>query len=222
MSLDATFFRKAKRANRAIEITDTEAVIPAVKNSAEIRVALPNRRLKTFEERIESIEENREKISEIEETVEIERKKLLELVKTYKLVGAGVPEVVAQNIKIKELMERRSALARPGVWIEEIKGLTLKDVFESKRDVRKIGVPVYQVKRRVEPITSLYVDIGATAAAATIQAEGVAATAATQVAKMTADAAKTAAEAAKKTADATKGAIIGRKMTFKLKKAPGV
>lgn len=235
--LDSKFFRKAKRVNRAVEITDTEAVIPAVRDSAEIRVALPNRRPKTFEERTEVIATRREGIAALEEEIEVERKKLLELVKTYKAVGAGVAEVVVQNLKIKELMEQRAALARPETWIETLESLTLKDVFASKRDVRKIGAPVYQVKRRVEPITSLYVDLGAAGQAATAQAEQTAATLAQKTAQKiaAAKAQATAAaqagptvqktiaeqqaeEAAQKTAKAAQGAIIGRKMAFKLKK----
>lgn len=235
--LDSKFFRKAKRVNRAVEITDTEAVIPAVRDSAEIRVALPNRRPKTFEERQQVIDGRRQEIAVLEEQIEVERKKLLELVKSYRAVGAGVADVVVQNLKIKELMEQRSALARPETWIEELEGLTLKDVFASKRDVRKIGSPVYQMKRRVEPITSLYVDLGAAGQAATVQAEQAAATLAQKTAAQKAQAAKAQAtaaqtgptvqktiaeqqaeEAAQKTAKAAQGAIIGKKISFKIKK----
>jgi hypothetical protein len=44
----------------------------------------------------------------------------------------------------------------------------MKDVFESKRDIRKLGkgVLVHQIKRRVEPISSLYIDLEAAAVAA--------------------------------------------------------
>jgi hypothetical protein len=228
MALDAKFFRKAKRANRAVEITDTEAIIPAVNANPERRVALPNRRLKTFEERQEALEVRRGNIEVLEEIIENERKKLLELVKSYRLVGAGAADVVVQNQKIKELMERRSALARPEVWIEDIKGLTLKDVFESKRDVRKIGnnVSVYQVKRRVEPITSLYVDVAVAAAdavtrAETEEAERIAATiaadAAKKVAKTAAAIKATEAPVGRTAEQAAQGAIIGKKL-FTLKK----
>jgi hypothetical protein len=219
MSLDAKFFRKAKKVNRAVEITDTEAIIPAVRDAAEIRVPLPNRRLKTFEERKEAIDIRYEEIATVEEDIEVERKKLLELVKTYKSVGTGAADVVVQNTKIKELMERRSKLARPQVWIEELKGLTLKDVFESKRDTRKIGknASVYQVKRRVEPITSLYVDIGKAAAAATVKAEETAAATAT-VAAATVQAAKAVA---KTVSDVAKGVIIGTKIAKVKVPGPG-
>jgi hypothetical protein len=228
MALDAKFFRKAKKANRAVEITDTEAIIPAVKTNPEIRVALPNRRIRTFEERQEALEVRRGNIEELEEKIEVERKKLLELVKSYRLVGAGAADVVVQNQKIKELMERRSALARPEIWIEDLEGLTLKDVFESKRDIRKIGknVSVYQVKRRVEPITSLYVDVGVAAAdavtrAETEEAERIAATIAADAAKKvakTAAAIKATEAPVERTAEqAAQGAIIGKKL-FTLKK----
>jgi hypothetical protein len=220
MALDATFFRRARRSNRAVEITDMEAVIPAVKDKAEIRVPLPNRRLRTLDERKEALDARTVQIRAIEEEIEVERKKLLELVKAYKLVGAGVPEVVVQNQKIKELMERRSALARPGVWIEQINGLTLMDVFESKRDTRKVadGAPVFQVKRRVEPITSLYVDVGLAAAQAVVEAEdeedkAAQASAIAQTAQAKATVPKTAAQAAQ-------GAIIGKRVITLKKKTP--
>lgn len=219
MALDSKFFRKARRSNRAVEITDMEAVIPAVKDAAEIRVPLPNRRIRTFDERKEELDARTVQIRAIEEEIEVERKKLLELVKAYKLVGSGVPDVIAQNQKIKELMERRSALARPGVWIEQIDGLTLVDVFESKRDTRKVadGSPVYQVKRRVEPITSLYVDVGLAAAQAVVQAEDEEAQA-TQASATQAQTAK--ATLPKTAAQAAQGAIIGKRViTLKKKTA---
>lgn len=225
MSLDAKFFRKAKRANRAIEITDTEAVIPAVRDAAEIRVPLPNRRIKTFEERQEIIDGRREEIAALEEEIEVERKKLLAVVKAYKTTGTGVAESVVQNLKIKELMERRSALAYPETWIEELKGLTLKDIFESKRDNRKIGknVSVYQVKHRVEPISSLYVDLGLAAAASTVKVEAKAAAtvkAATVAGTLSAMADTVLAPVANAAAAAT-GAIIGRKIKIKKTAAAG-
>jgi hypothetical protein len=108
-------------------------------------------------------------------------------------------------------MEKRSNVARPEKWIEELEGLSLKDVFASKRDDRKIGAPVYQVKRRVEPIASLYVDLGAAAAAA----EAVVEAPALPTIKP-----KTAVAAAPKTAaEAAQGAIIGqKKVVLKSKK----
>lgn len=223
MALDAKFFRKAKKVNRAVEITDTEAVIPAVKDGAEIRVALPNRRILTFDERKEKLKARNELIAALEEEIEIERKKLMDLTNTYKITRTGVAEVVVQNQKVKEMMERRSALARPEVWIESIEGITLKDIFESKRDTRKIAgnASLYQVKRRVEPITSLYVDIGAAAAAAVVKAEQEEAKeiedrmtqeAAAKAAKTAAAIAKTAAPVQRSAAEAAEGAIIAKKM----------
>ena len=92
--LDAKFFRKAKKVNRAVEITDTHAVIPAVKDSPEIRVALPNRRPKTMEERGEILEERFSQISELEQEIEVERRRLMELIKAYRATPvAGVTEV---------------------------------------------------------------------------------------------------------------------------------
>lgn len=157
-TLDAKFFRKANKLNRAVEITDTEAFIPAVKESPEIRVALPNRRLKSFEERSDEVSNRLDQIEILEAQIEIQRKTLLDLINTYKTTQSGVAEVVSQNQKVQELMRKRSVLNHPQKWIEELRGLNFKDVFESKRDQRKIGADVYQVKRRIEPILSLYVD----------------------------------------------------------------
>jgi hypothetical protein len=200
--LDAKFFRKAKKVNRAVEITDNQAFIPAVKDSPEIRVPLPNRRPKTIEERTAELSERIVEISGVEEQIEVERKALLELVKAFKS-GGPASEVVAQNLKVKALMEKRSSLARPAKWIEELEGLSFKDVFASKRDDRKIGTPVYQIKRRVEPISSLYVDLAGEAAAA--EPEVIApALLAPKEPTVKPSAPKTVAEAAQ-------GAIIGQK-----------
>ena len=234
--MDASFFRKAKKANRAVEYTDSEAVIPAVSGGAEIRVALPNRRPLTLEERQEAIQKRHGEIAALEDEIESERKILLEYVKAYKADGSAY-NVVVQNLKIKSLMERRSALAHPEKWIEAIPGLTLKDIFESTRDTRKIGykADVFQVKRRVEPITSLYVDLGAAAAKAALDAEeqdaatmaiSAATSAATKTAKAIATSVATAARAATGGTDAlaiaaakaTTGAIIGQRKVIKLKK----
>ena len=176
--LDAKFFRKAKKVNRAVEITDTQAVIPAVKDSPEIRVALPNRRPKTMEERGEVLEERFSQISELEQEIEVERRRLMELTKAYRATPvagvsevAGVAEIVVQNLKIQNLMDRRRSLRYPEAWIESLGGLTLVDVFASKRDARKLDAYVYQVKNRVEPIESLYVDLGGAGARANAEAE---------------------------------------------------
>uniref|UniRef100_A0A6C0DI88 Uncharacterized protein n=1 Tax=viral metagenome TaxID=1070528 RepID=A0A6C0DI88_9ZZZZ len=208
--LDAKFFRKAKKVNRAVEITDNQAFIPAVRDSPEIRVNLPNRRLKTFEERKAEIEERNTEISTLEDEIEKERKTLLDLIKNYHK-GGPVSEVVSQNLKVKGLMEKRSSLARPDKWIEELEGLSFKDVFASKRDDRKIKVPVYQIKRRVEPITSLYLDLGAAAEAAEPVLEA-----------PPLPAVKPATPTPKTAAEVAQGAIIGQKKTIlKLKKTAG-
>ena len=176
--LDAKFFRKAKKVNRAVEVTDTYAVIPAVKDSPEIRVPLPNRRPKTMEERGEVLEERFSQISELEQEIEVERRRLMELTKSYRAAPvagvtrvAGVAEIVVQNLKIQNLMDRRRSLRYPEAWIESLGGLSLVDVLASKRDARKLDAIVYQVKNRVEPIESLYVDLGAAAAMANAEAE---------------------------------------------------
>ena len=206
--LDVKFFKKAKKVDRAIEITDNEAIIPAVKDSPEIRVKLPNRRLRTIEERKAIQEERVNKLTEVEEEIEVERKRLLTLVKTFNQTNSGASEVVAQNLKIQGLMEKRSAIDRPEKWIEDIAGLTLKDIFESKRDIRKIGsgVVVHQIKRRVEPITSLYIDFEAEAKAVepVIEAPPLEAQ---------------SVQAPKTTEQVAQGVIIGRRTLLKKKPA---
>lgn len=204
--LDVKFFKKAKKVDRAIEITDNEAYIPAVKDNPEIRVKLPNRRLRTTEERQGILEERIDKLSAIEEEIEVESKQLLALVKSYNEGASGASEVVAQNLKVRSLMEKRSAIDRPEKWIEDLPGLTMKDVFESKRDIRKLGkgVIVHQIKRRVEPISSLYVDLEAAAVAAEPAVE------APSLEPSVTQAPKTPAEIAQ-------GVIIGRRTLSKKK-----
>jgi hypothetical protein len=170
--LDAKFFRKAKKVNRAVELTDTQAVIPAVKDSPEIRVPLPNRRLKTMEERGEALAARFDEISELEENIDVERRRLMELIKAYKESShAGVSEIVVKNLEIQKLMDRRRTLRYPQTWIESIAGITLVDILASKRDLRMVGGELYQVKNRVEPIESLYIDLGAAGARATVRDE---------------------------------------------------
>ena len=161
--LDAKFFRKAKKVNRAVEITETQAYIPAVKDSPEVRVPLPNRRIKTMDEREAELTARYENIVALEEDIERERKSLIALTASYRELGSGAADVVVQNQKVRDLMERRKGMAYPESWIEEIGGVSRKDVFESKRDQRKVlGGMFYQIKRRVEPLSSLYVDLGIT------------------------------------------------------------
>jgi hypothetical protein len=213
--LDVKFFRKAKKVNRAVEITDNYAIIPAVKDSAEVRVPLPNRRLKTIEERQAEQEERLAKLTSIEEQVEIERKGLLDLIKVYRQTKTGAANVVIQNLKVKELMEQRSRLVRPEKWIEELDGLSFKDIFASKRDDRKIGSAVLQVKRRVEPISSLYVDLGAEADKSEVVAEE-------EKAPEPAASVLGLAPPAKSAAEVAQGVIIGKRVLTKKKSvAPG-
>jgi hypothetical protein len=119
------------------------------------------------------------------------------------------------NLKVQGLVERRSSLVTPQKWIEEIPGLTLKDVFASKRDIRKIGSSVYQIKRRVEPIESLYVDVGAQAEDAVTKAQEPSIlstlTGALGTTQQTVEQPKTQTEQAQ-------GAIIGQRRVLKTKK----
>ena len=127
--------------------------------------------------------------------------------------GGPASEVVAQNLKVLALMERRSALVRPQKWLEEIDGLSLKDVFQSKRDVRKIGAPVYVLKRRLEPITSLYVDLGMAAELAEPDVEAPPLPAVKP--KSSAPGAASGAPAPEKpNEDVAKGVMIGQKKTI--------
>ena len=165
--LDDKFFRRAKKLNRAVEITDNHAFIPAVRDSPEIRVPLPNRRPKTMEERQTDLDAIMEQIGGLDEEIEVQRKQLIELAKRYSSLKSGAAEVVVQNLKIQALMEKRKALQYPERFISELEGITLKDIFQSKRDTRKLsgGGRVFQINHRVEPITSLYVDLEPTSGA---------------------------------------------------------
>ena len=214
------FFKKAKKVDRAIELRDNEAVIPAVKERAEVRARLPNRRLLSFEERSEIIQQRKEQINTLEEEIEVERKILLEAVKAFETTKSGASDVVSQNIKIHTLIEKRSRLSRPEIWIETISGLTLKDVFASKRDDRKIGADMYQVKRRVEPILSLYVDLEAPAAESAEQVQQVqeaGPVGGTGIAAALSSIAKSVLP--KSEESVAQGVIIGQKRVIKTKKA---
>ena len=215
--VDAKFFRRAKKLNRAVEITDSHAYIPAVRDSPEIRVPLPNRRLKTMEERQTFLDERVEGIGALDEEIEVERRVLIDLTRKYTALKSGAADVVVQNLKIQGLMEKRKSLQYPERFIEELKGVTLKDIFQSKRDMRKVeGGKLYQIKHRVEPITSLYVDLESGATGGEEGSED-------YTAPATLFSAPTVATAKAKTAEETKvGAIIGQAQTkkkFTLKKA---
>ncbi len=216
--LDAKFFRKAKKVNRAVEITETQAYIPAVKDSPEIRVALPNRRLKTMEEREAELTARYENIATLEEDIERERKSLNALISNYRELGSGAADVVVQNQKVRDLMERRKGMAYPQIWIESLSGVTRTEVFESKRDTRKLpgGGTVYQVKRRVEPISSLYVDnVSTDADSSAAAADSEQSIVIPSVGLPSVSVAKTAQEVA---ADTKRGAIVQqvKKKSFKV------
>ena len=214
--LDAKFFRRAKKVNRAVEITDNYAVIPAMKDSPEIRVPLPIRRPLTFEEREAELIKRHEEISEIEKLIEVERKRLMERVQSFRDTKSGAADVVVQNLKIRDLVVKRNAISYGEKWIEDIENLTLKDIFESTRDTRSIGLPLYQIKRRVEPITSLYVDLAAAADAAANELE--ADTLASLVPKKTPAVAVARTPTPITEEEVKKGAIIAQtKKSFKLK-----
>jgi hypothetical protein len=217
--VDAKFFRRAKKLNRAVEITDSHAYIPALRDSPEIRVPLPNRRPKTMEERQAALDERAEGIGALDEEIEVERRVLIDLTRKYDTLKSGAAEVVVQNLKIQALMEKRKSLQYPERSIEVLTGVTLKDIFQSKRDTRKVdGGKVYQITHRVEPITSLYVDLtstsGATGAATATGGE------ATLAAPLASLFTAPAATAKPKTAEESKvGAIIAQtKKVLKLKK----
>ena len=225
--LDAKFFRRAKKVNRAVEITDNHAIIPAVRDAPEIRVSLPNRRLKTMEERQATLDARLADITALEEQIEVERKKLMALTNTFRDTKTGGAEVVVQNMKVSHLMSQRNSIKVQTQWIEEVAGLTLKDIFESARDVRKIGADLFQVKRRGEPIETLYVDLAKAAADEEVAQEATllgSLVPKKTKAKTVATAAAAAPTVAATAADVRQGAIVAQtKKVFKLKAtgAPG-
>ena len=206
-TLDRQFFRKVTRRRRTLEFTTNEVILPAVKDEPEIRVALPNRRERTIDERIANLAERTANVTFLDEEIETERKKLAEIVRRYKAGQAAVSEVVILNESVRGLMERRSTLARPDTWIEGDDTLTYKDIFMRERDLKKLKWEVFMLKRRVEPISSLYVDVVVPVV------EGAAAPSAAPVAP-----APSAAPVAPAVVQApATGAIIGRRV-LKLKK----
>ena len=206
-TLDRQFFRKVTRRRRTLEFTANEVILPAVKDEPEIRVALPNRRERTIDERIANLAERTANVTFLDEEIETERKQLAEIVRRYKAGQAAVSEVVILNESVRGLMERRSTLARPDRWIEGDDTLTYKDIFMRERDLKKLKWEVFMLKRRVEPISSLYVDVVVPVV------EGAAAPSAAPVAP-----APSAAPVAPAVVQApATGAIIGRRV-LKLKK----
>jgi hypothetical protein len=219
--LDAKFFRRAKKLNRAVEITDSHAYIPAVKDSPEIRVPLPNRRLKTMEERQAAIDERTDEIGALDEEIEVERRALIDLTRKYNTLKSGAADVVVQNLKIQALMEKRKGLQYPERFIAELTGITLKDIFQSKRDMRKVDV--VQIRHRVEPITSLYVDLTSAATSAGTglgEAAGTSAATADEEVEFapTVNPTPKPKTAQEKAEQAKVGAIVQTKKVLKLKK----
>jgi hypothetical protein len=160
-------------------------------------------------------------IQVLDEEIELERKKLLDAVKSYKLLNSGAAEVVGLNQSVSRLMERRSTLARPDTWIEDVYGLNYTDIFLRDKDVRKLGFPVYQLKRRVEPISSIYVDQQNVDGTTTTDTSAIASSASGVAPSANAtDVAPTAVTTGPKQTVAT-GSIIGRRV-LKLKSKPQV
>lgn len=210
-ALDRQFFRKVAKTRKRLEFTTTDAILPAVDDQPEIRVPLPNRRELTMEEREALVLARFDQVRELDEKIEDERKKLADAIRQHKNGAGSVSAVVLLNESVGGMLTQRSLLARPDTWIETVEGLNFKDIFLRARDVRKLGWDLYQLKRRVEPISSLYVDVApvaATVAAAGAPAAGAPAPAA-PVAQVQAQAPKQSAATA---------AIVGKRV-LKLKKA---
>lgn len=207
-ALDRQFFRKVAKTRKRLEFTTTDAILPAVDDQPEIRVPLPNRRELTMEEREALVLARFDQVRELDEKIEDERKKLADAIRQHKNGAGSVSAVVLLNESVGGMLTQRSLLARPDTWIETVEGLNFKDIFLRARDVRKLGWDLYQLKRRVEPISSLYVDVAPVAATVAAPAAGAPAPAA-PVAQVQAQAPKQSAATA---------AIVGKRV-LKLKKA---
>lgn len=229
--LDAKFFRKAKKNKEVVSFTETQAIIPASKAGPEIRVSLPNYRLRTPEERQAALELRYDQIRTLEEQIETERKALLAIVTSFRELGTGISEIFDKNQQIQTLMDSRSKLAHPQTWIDELRSVSLKDIFETKRDLGNVKGVLFQVKKRVEPIETLYVTMDE----AKLEAEYTEKESKEEEAEevMAKEASKAAAASSKALAasvgptlptpeDAAKqGAIIGKaKKSFKLRQNP--
>ena len=217
------FFRKVAKTRKRLEFTATDAILPAVDDQPEIRVPLPNRRELTMEEREALVLARFEQVRELDEKIEDERKKLADAIRQHKNGTGSVSAVVLLNESVGGMLTQRSLLARPDTWIETVEGLNFKDIFLRARDVRKLGWDLYQLKRRVEPISSLYVDVlGASVAQAPASvAAGVPAGASVAPAPAAsvaagASVAQVQTQAPKQTA--ATAAIVGKRV-LKLKKA---
>ena len=208
-TLDRQFFRKVAKTRKRLEFTATDAILPAVDDQPEIRVPLPNRRELTMEDREALVLARFDQVRELDEKIEDERKKLADAIRQHKNGAGSVSAVVLLNESVGGMLTQRSLLARPDTWIETVEGLNFKDIFLRARDVRKLGWDVYQLKRRVEPISSLYVNVAPIAAT-------VAAPAGAPAAGAPAPAAQVQAQEPKQTA--ANAAIVGKRV-LKLKKA---
>jgi len=212
-ALDRQFFRKVAKTRKRLEFTTTDAILPAVDDQPEIRVPLPNRRELTMEEREALVLARFDQVRELDEKIEDERKKLADAIRQHKNGAGSVSAVVLLNESVGGMLTQRSLLARPDTWIETVEGLNFKDIFLRARDVRKLGWDLYQLKRRVEPISSLYVDVAPVAA--TVAAPAPAAPVAGAPAPA-APVAQVQAQAPKQSA--ATAAIVGKRV-LKLKKA---
>jgi hypothetical protein len=223
-TLDRQFFRKVAKTRKRLEFTATDAILPAVDDQPEIRVPLPNRRELTMEEREALVLARFEQVRELDEKIEDERKKLADAIRQHKNGTGSVSAVVLLNESVGGMLTQRSLLARPDTWIETVEGLNFKDIFLRARDVRKLGWDLYQLKRRVEPISSLYVDVLGASDSVAPAGESVAAGAAPAPASVaSAPAASVASAPAASVAQAPKqtaatAAIVGKRV-LKLKKA---
>ena len=88
--LNKEFFTKASVSNRTVQVTDIDAILPAIGDKGEVRVRLPTRRLKTVDERQGDLQNRYDEIATLEESIETERKTLLDLVKAFRETGTGV------------------------------------------------------------------------------------------------------------------------------------
>lgn len=221
MSLDSKFFRKAKK--HGLELTETQAIVPA---PTEIRVNLPNYRLRTPEERRAVLETKFDEIKQLEEQIETQRKELLELVTAYREHASGMSEIYGKNEAIQRLLEKRSDTLYTVKWLEEKESVELHEIFETKRPLGKLKTPFFQVKRRTEPIQTLYVTIEESKLESEISEKEAKEEEADKVMEKEKEVAKSeslAKSTGPKVTSAREGAIIGTaKRVFKLKKSGAV
>jgi hypothetical protein len=221
MSLDSKFFRKAKK--HGLELTETQGIVPA---PTEIRVNLPNYRLRTPEERRAVLETKFDEIKQLEEQIETQRKELLELVTAYREHTSGISEIYGKNEAIQRLLEKRSDTLYAVKWLEEKESVELHEIFETKRPLGKLKTPLFQVKRRTEPLQTLYVTMEESKLESEISEKAAKEEEAEKVMEEEKEVAKSeslAKSTGPKVTSAREGAIIGTaKRVFKLKKSGAV